>query len=189
VHKSLLISASDYFRAAFAGGFKEGETGTLDLSDEDPERFGFILEGIYGRRLNADAIRETIKASSENQAIGYCKLYISLDRYGLVQLKNDLMDSFIKFFGESKGRRPEKCVPYIYENTVESSLLRAFTACLVAYHCCQDPNTLMFYREMFNQFEDFRMDVMKALACNHTKLNDPRDFNERFHEKTPQKAK
>lgn len=47
VHSDLLTAESERFTNSLPGGFKEAKDRTLDIEDEDPELFGFLVEYIY----------------------------------------------------------------------------------------------------------------------------------------------
>lgn len=50
VHEEVLKAASEsqFFRVAFNNGFKETETGELDLPEDDPQAFQVLLQWVYG---------------------------------------------------------------------------------------------------------------------------------------------
>ncbi|KAF6241679.1 hypothetical protein HO173_000390 [Letharia columbiana] len=47
IHKRLICSRSDFFKAAFTGNFKEADDGTLTLPEEDPATFKYFVYWLY----------------------------------------------------------------------------------------------------------------------------------------------
>jgi hypothetical protein len=46
VHRSILTKA-EYFRKALGGGFEEAENQAIDLPEEDPSVFSFVVAYLY----------------------------------------------------------------------------------------------------------------------------------------------
>ncbi|EXK28680.1 hypothetical protein FOMG_15139 [Fusarium oxysporum f. sp. melonis 26406] len=47
VHKAIICPRSDFLKAAFDGEFKEAQTGTIDLPDDDPVAVRMMIEYLY----------------------------------------------------------------------------------------------------------------------------------------------
>lgn len=54
VHESLIIQRSRFFRNALIGPYKEAETRTVDLSDEDPDIFSLYLQALYSNHVSLE---------------------------------------------------------------------------------------------------------------------------------------
>ncbi|KAF1962334.1 hypothetical protein CC80DRAFT_385177, partial [Byssothecium circinans] len=46
-HKAILSQRSSYFMKAFTGNFKEATANTMELHDDDPDKFELMLKFIY----------------------------------------------------------------------------------------------------------------------------------------------
>lgn len=59
IHKALICSRSDFFKAAFTGNFKEAD-GTLTLPEDDPATFKHFVHWIYTDSLRGLYYSETV---------------------------------------------------------------------------------------------------------------------------------
>lgn len=70
IHKGLVCSRSDFFKAAFTGAFKEANDGTLTLPEHDPATFKYFVSWLYTGSLrgfyNSESINPTLKELTKN---------------------------------------------------------------------------------------------------------------------------
>ncbi|RYP53864.1 hypothetical protein DL769_010439 [Monosporascus sp. CRB-8-3] len=57
LHRNILCSRSDYFRAALAGPFEEGEIREIDLCEHDEKTIHHLVTWIYTKSRNTDILR------------------------------------------------------------------------------------------------------------------------------------
>lgn len=55
IHKQLVCNASAFFRRACNGGFKEAQTGKVNLPEEEPEIFDIFTRCLYKEDLDLPA--------------------------------------------------------------------------------------------------------------------------------------
>ncbi|KAL8712310.1 MAG: hypothetical protein Q9220_003461 [cf. Caloplaca sp. 1 TL-2023] len=158
VHKALLRHESDYFRAALTDRWKEGQEGVVTLKNENPKVFHRFVLWIYFGKIIDD--NETLEDISWDLIL---KCYFQADRLGISKLGNCAIDTLIMKQFLLK-QIPTNCQQYIYEKTIEGSLLRKMlidsvvllgAGALLAKELEED-------REHDRYDKDFLMDVIVA---------------------------
>ncbi|KAF2493989.1 hypothetical protein BU16DRAFT_562943 [Lophium mytilinum] len=160
VHKGLLLYHSSYFVGALEGGFKESETEVVELFTDEVVVFDAVYCWLYkGHLFDSPSAGKPTDVSLLYDLL--CKIFVFGDMRGIPALKNaaiDLLHSSICI----KWKFPKTQVRFIYENTMEGSLLRKFIvdmAVLIA--SCE--TFLSFDKDGTNFTTEFLMDVIKAL--------------------------
>lgn len=130
VHKALLCHLSPYFRGALNSDFIEAQNNAVELKDEDPACFQYIVAWMYRGTLGqfkydgGSSREEAISLCTQTCRLYYLADFLCIEGL-LVQLLSYLHDLFDRF-------RDKKIVPlnsdviiHLYENTTEASELRA----------------------------------------------------------------
>lgn len=131
VHLRILCEASPVFNAAFRGEFLEASSLSIDLPEDDPEAFERLVQWLYTKSYDILPSAEEYCDDDKMIFMRLAKLYVAADKYGIVRLKNDVVDRWYKTQADRIQRRNiSKAVDYIYENTTSGSKLREI---VVAY--------------------------------------------------------
>lgn len=97
VHRDILCEASPVFKAAFLGNahFQEANSQTADLDDDDAAAFGIITEWLYTKKCKLP--QYTQDHGSEPYFMSLATVYAAAEKYGMMKLKNDLIDLLFLF--------------------------------------------------------------------------------------------
>lgn len=127
MHKMLLCSSSDYFRAALDGGFKEAAEQRIELLEDNPkvfERFQLWLYtgNVFDRGEKSTALDHSVLVD----------IYVFAESRCIPGLQNHLVDTIIrKSAREHFYLRPSD--GDMYSNTVSSSPLRELAVYIAAH--------------------------------------------------------
>ncbi|OJI97995.1 hypothetical protein ASPVEDRAFT_147284 [Aspergillus versicolor CBS 583.65] len=113
VHRSILCTQSDFFKAAMNGNFKEGKGLTVDLPKDDLETIERVLSFLYfnyysedshimdlsphlkTRKATTSASRSKKKGGDENiTAYNHVRVYVAADKFGILSLKKFAAERF-----------------------------------------------------------------------------------------------
>ena len=127
IHKGLLCSKSEYFRAAFEGSFRESTDKRIHLRDDDSKIFQFYAALIY--------IENAIFSWSEDFDLDVCcHLYVLADRLGSEGIQNIVIDIIHTHPDpEYSVDLNAEIINYVYENTMPGSFLRDILVDFAAY--------------------------------------------------------
>lgn len=89
LHKDLLCSSSEFFRAAFRGQMKESLSGKMHLPEETSENFDIFAEWVYSRRLPTRISAQRL-----------LDIYFFADRYRVPTLHRQCFTRFIERYGK-----------------------------------------------------------------------------------------
>lgn len=198
IHMDLLCKASPFFKSAFmgAGTFKETSEKSMKLPEDDPAVIDRLIQWIYFgcypvdseiKTESADQLQELLNAS----LMQFATLYVTADKYGIVELKNHVIDQLFDLAIQRKVHmsKNNNLIGYIYENTIAGSALRKllvewfvwyypryFKACWTEKDVADHPN--------------FTMDVLARLAARVGGKSDPftPGCQYKFHENFENKA-
>ncbi|KAI9681751.1 MAG: hypothetical protein M1829_000496 [Trizodia sp. TS-e1964] len=163
VHKDVLVRKSPYFKAAFDGAFKEADSGTLSLPEDDVETFRRFISYIYsGLILSDNLYKYAYLHSTPNILLEFVRLYILADKFQMPRMKNEVIDAIREVHLESVNLEIHvEAFRLAYENTLRSSPLRkvlAFLFCLAL----QSHNDIEAYRDSWPL--DFWVDTSKIMC-------------------------
>ncbi|KAL8887254.1 MAG: hypothetical protein Q9192_006353 [Flavoplaca navasiana] len=120
IHKGLLCSKSEYFRAAFKGSSKESTENNIHLTDDSPEIFQFYAALIYTEKPAASWDQEQLSMDV------CCRLYVLADKLGSEDIQNVVMDLIHKRCADDYFDITDAdTVNYVFDNTLPGSCLRA----------------------------------------------------------------
>jgi BTB/POZ domain len=89
IHEESLCEQSDYFRAAFKGGFSEASDKQVYLEEDDPAAFEMVVRWIYGQRVPFLELPSYGPAHCHRAL--WCKVYVLADKFGLQKLKDQAL--------------------------------------------------------------------------------------------------
>lgn len=130
-----LCKVSGFFKGALHGGFREAQTSSLHLLEEDVRTFEIFIRWLYGYEIfNVPPL--TISSVGRTALFHYIKLYVFASKMLIPKLQNDIVRELHVYFEETS---PETVpiittVLFLYENTAEDAKLRFLLAsCLARY--------------------------------------------------------
>jgi len=173
VHKALLCHYSRYFRSALYSDFVEAKCNTVELKDEDPACFQYIIAWMYRGTLGQLKYYGT---SNQEEAISLCtqtcRLYYLADFLRIEELLVQLL-SYLR--GLFDGFRDKKIVPlnsdvivHLHENTTDFSYLRAMVMDELVHVWCD------YSREV--DIKDFEVCINQVEGVATTLLTAMRDY-------------
>jgi hypothetical protein len=124
VHENLLSEASDFFRKALNGNFKEASDGVMELPEDDPNAFELFVRWLYGKAL---APASTILTAPDGKKVtiqDYLRLYVLASKLMMEDLENTTCDIAHEFYNNLDGLPDLRDVQYIYEHTLPDAGLR-----------------------------------------------------------------
>lgn len=117
IHKGLLCSRSEFFRAALTGNFQEAEDQVVTLDDEDPEIF---------RRFNAWLYTDMVAEGAELQVTflrALFDLYVFAEKRIIPDLQNAVIDAIIRVNARVTTITRVENFNRVWEQTAETSAL------------------------------------------------------------------
>jgi len=164
VHLGILCDASPVFNAAFNGGFSESFKRSMNLPEDDPEVFERLVQWLYWKAYDLPPFVKGASGDAQIMFMRLARLYVAADKYGIIDLKNDVLDRLHKAYVDRVAITGYKVLDYVYPNTTAKSKLRAF---LVASYVW-DVNWTWYQREcaqkMFCARPEFAAAVAMAMA-------------------------
>jgi len=126
VHLGVLCNASPVFNAAFNGAFSESFKRSMNLTEDDPEVFERLVQWLYWKAYDLPPFVERANVAAQIIFMHLARLYVAADKYGIIGLKNDVLDRFYKANADRAGPPQLGLLDYVYEHTTAKSNLRAF---------------------------------------------------------------
>jgi len=137
-----LCDRVQFFKSTFQGGFREGDEKVLELPEDDPIAFGFILDGILQGWATADDINKL--GDSEVVNMAWCRAWVLADKLGCPKISMHVTTAYLMYLSNlSLDERmiPPAAAKYLYENTSEpcelrETLVRVAATTYQAFDCC-----------------------------------------------------
>jgi len=104
VHLKTLCDASPVFNAAFNGGFSENSKRSMKLPEDDPEVFERLVEWLYCKVFDLPHFVRKARDDAQIIYMHLARLYVAADKYGIIGLKNEVVDRFHKANADKAGR-------------------------------------------------------------------------------------
>ena len=195
VHMDILCRASSFFEAAFmgSGDFVETSKHSMDLPEDDPEAFEYLIQWLYFKKflMDKEAERElytrTVEARREANShyLKLARLYVTADKYCVNELRNEVIDQFYRLQNGLGPRTiPNYVVDYVYANTNARSQLRRLLVANWTWH-----RRIAWYLEpgteeiLSRRSPDFATDIIISMAARIIGGPDPFETgNLQFHE-------
>ncbi|MCJ1415788.1 hypothetical protein MMC32_002121 [Xylographa parallela] len=127
IHKNLLCSSSEFFKAALDGKFKEAEEREINLAEEDPQTFERVVFWMYSGSL--------LEKNETGMSLGYAdlvKIYVFAEARCMTQLQNDTIDVIIRRQQISRLVMVPCAEVDMYTTTTDSSPIRSLTVDMIA---------------------------------------------------------
>jgi hypothetical protein len=124
--EAFLCDHIKFFKSAFQNGFRESTEKSIDLPEDDPVAFSFIIDHTLG---NGSEMKD--KVLPENVQLALCKAYVLADKLGCLDAVQETVDNDLHvvrqwehdedFESRLVCRRASR---FVYENTPESASIR-----------------------------------------------------------------
>ncbi|MCJ1435526.1 hypothetical protein MMC27_004900 [Xylographa pallens] len=155
IHHDLLCSASDYFKAALDGKFKEAEEQQIEFSEEKSDVVGCFQLWLYSGSIIDDG--ESVMALEFPLLIG---IYAFAESHLLAALQNHVIDLIIRKAAKIHAIPKESM---IYSGTVASFRLRKLVIDMTARTGLLNIWQWDVGSEDFISSKDYLIDLVKAL--------------------------
>ncbi|KAK4945830.1 hypothetical protein LTR10_014921 [Elasticomyces elasticus] len=154
LHKGLLLTHADFFKGAFSGHFAEGKNDVVELEEEDPAVFLMFVHWLYTgelRTISTGMIQDlawhghvgdgathtlggaVLARNAMEDRLGHIKdtlyytvLYSLADRRGVRELRNNVVDKFIRCREEGWPLPAISTIRLAYDTLPTSSKLCLF---------------------------------------------------------------
>lgn len=143
VNEDLLCDRLKFFKVAFQGAFKEGQTKSMTLPDDEREIFSIFVDWLYGLPLRCEHPQTHVpgdEAAGEwsmtwhndfdhQHELHWCKIFVlgdKLDAIGLTKTAICMLEGCLGRVDPNAGRHhiSPMTVQYVLENTITESLLQ-----------------------------------------------------------------
>lgn len=168
LHRNLLCHHSAYFETEFQGhevpkgGKKDGDN-QLELPDDDPRGFEFLVKWLYQGQL--EDVAEATDEQKYEYAVTSHKLYMLCDKFDMIRLKNLAMDQYRRYLNEAQLVPDADEINEIYRaSPVGSPFRRLMTK--IAARQIMDPEVdkdAESYRQCFEDNPDFAVEMVNAI--------------------------
>ena len=172
IHRDLLCEASPVFNAAFkgTGSFQESQTQSMDLEEDDVEVFAVITQWMYTKVCNLpDPCADEENGGSEPYFMRVATVYAAAEKYGIVMLKNALVDSiFSAAQSHPRPRHPTlKVTTYIYNTTPLGSPLRKLMVAWQTWHAFRSWYEFENTPARLAEIPEFAADLACSMGMRH----------------------
>ena len=189
IHRDLLCEASPVFNAAFrgAGNFQESQTQSMDLDEDDVEVFAVM----YTKACNLpDPHANKENGGSEPYFMRVATVYAAAEKYGIIMLKNALVDSiFSAAQSQPRPRHPTlKVIGHIYSTTPPGSPLRKLMVAWQTWHAFRAWFEFENTPARLAEIPEFAADLACSMGMRHygnVKSSPFTGKSDDYHEQTP----
>jgi hypothetical protein len=137
-----LCDRVQFFKSTFQGGFREGDEKVLELPEDDPIAFGFILDHILQGWAGENAINKL--GDPEAVSMAWCRTWVLADKLGCPNISKRVeiaYSSHLSHLSLDEKIIPPAAAQYLYENTSEpcelrETLVRVAVNTYQAFDCC-----------------------------------------------------
>ena len=174
VHQSLLCNASPVFKAAFDGNFRESSDHSMDLPEEDVGSVNRLVQWLYAKRYELDDCLS--EAHMHARLWQLARLNALADKYDIVRLQEDILESFFILFRSHKVPRllpPIELVEYVYTNSSTRCALRDLLAAIYCWKINYSWYGEVGVKDKLNSIPAFGGDVAIAMAQKLLGKEDP----------------
>jgi hypothetical protein len=179
----LLCDRVPFFRSAFQGGFRESKERVLELPEDDPIAFAFIVDRVFSEwRIGSKLAKD-----QEGYQLIWCKIYVLADKLG----RSDIACSAEQGYMWHIRSRRDRCInegldlpivdpaaaKFLYENTTDSATMRktlAQTASDLHFTSpCMSAPTMERWVESASCHPEFLFDII--VSIRKLVFNNPKD--------------
>jgi hypothetical protein len=123
--EALLVERFPFFNAAFQSGFRESTDKSIDLAEDDPAAFSYVINMAFGEGWKMSAKLESVGAQ-----LKLANAYIVADKLGRPDLASSISEDYqCLFYNEGSFDDYLVCgraAKLVYENTAESAPIRGY---------------------------------------------------------------
>ncbi|KAN0122059.1 hypothetical protein V8E51_000385 [Hyaloscypha variabilis] len=163
VHKTLLCSASEFFKKAFNGDFVEAFINQMDLPEDKPEIFAMFVAWLYG---NGKLVFDLENCGAFSGVDELIQLYVFANGKCCDALKNSTMDMLRAGLAQSVLHLDEKQIQYIFANTYSTAEapIRRFCVAWITYGMPKRWIDVEDVMELFKSSPDILMEYLNFQA-------------------------
>jgi hypothetical protein len=167
--EAFLCDQIKFFKSAFQSGFRESTEKSIDLPEDDPVAFSFIIDHTLG-----NGSRMSDKVPPENIQLALCKVYVLADKLGCldaVQLTVDHYFDVVRHWEHEEDFESQlvcrRASRFVYENTPESASIRKtiVRAATGLYHSPTyfSAERMKMWSESATSHPKFHVDIMVSI--------------------------
>ena len=190
VHLDLLCDVSSFFKAAFAGSFREGVDKTMQLPEDNENTLLLFLDWLYYRRYEmmpeSDYDESDDEADDEDESddeideeldeddkfLEAFRLFVLAEKYDVPSLKRLVVEKLFANTGEYHYGPRYSSVLYLYAHTTKSSGIRRLVADWHAWYMDPVHIELPRFQALLRKQPDFSAEVMLSFAKNRKRGTD-----------------
>ena len=190
VHKDLLVSKSEFFRAALKDSWIESQNGSVTLADTKVPEFEIFVHWLYYNAIESQRPQEEWDVQTWESMVS---LWCTGDALMSIHFKNAVMNLMVKKRSDSQGpstfNRP--LATHIYDVTVPGSKLRLFFA--DSWARCTNLEPTVNHERFLTRNDEYLKDIaLVAIGCwvrgeqysrSHVTPAEPEDFHEKAEAK------
>jgi hypothetical protein len=175
--ENILCDRVDYFKSAFKGGFREGAKKILELPEDCPTAFGYIIDCILNDE--EDGMRTINSKYDATIHMAWCKVWVLADKLGCSEIADEVTSIYsdsMRNWGDEDLIVPPAAVKFLYESTSDTCEMRR---ALVAQEVetfenleCIDDGALEVWCESATSHPRFYLDVMIEIKTRQLEKED-----------------
>ena len=187
VHMDMLCAVSPFFKSAFmgAGTFKETSERLMTLPKDRSKTIDRMVQWLYSKKVpydrNPPVTDSEVDLRDEYQEL--VMLYVTADKFGVVTLKNDIIDILYDLHVDEEFELMDNIIRYIYRETPDGSSLRRLIVDWYVWHA--DPKAVRIpgFQRTLRRCPDFAAELVTRLVAKGCGRQDPwLKSSRRFHE-------
>lgn len=164
--ETLLCDRFEFFESAFQSGFRESLEKAIDLPEDDPVAFAYVIDHAF-----QEDTYMTNKVAIEEVQLALAKVYVLADKLGRPDLVCDTESEYRRVLKNSPSLLHQPICPrgakFVYENTSESSRMRRTMVDLAVekynLESCFTAEWMKEWLESATSHPQFHFDVMIEL--------------------------
>lgn len=171
VHSNFLCNKSQFFSAAFQGGFAEAGAASMELLDVDPKIFGLLVHWCYAREI---ALDHFLVDDTNIALMPLAQLWTLANRFIMPELEKVVMDVLkaIKITVNGSGEAEALLagfIDYAYEPALDRTDLKTFVVDMLVQHKHVSGTEVKLWADRF--LEGLLLDLAMAMKDELCALN------------------
>ena len=181
VHVDLLCNASSFFKAAFAGDFKESSDKTMQLPEDDEDLFSLFIDWLYHQRYEMLPESDDDEDSGDdnddiddwedesNRFHQVFQLFVLAEKYDVPDLKRLLTRTLFAEVQTCRNMPSCASISWLYGHTTQSAGIHRLVADWHAWH--MEPRDLEHrnFRALLIKHPEFSADIILSYGRNIVK--------------------
>ena len=167
VHRRRLCDTSGFFRAAFTSQFKEGQSQSMDLPEDNPHVFDCFMQWLYKHNYT---VPEWPKEDDPEEGewpflMSTIQLLSFSDKYDIPSLKKCILDAMKAYSLQDRRIRPPslRAIRYAYDNSHRNSGIRKLLAQWYAHLKDDNWADSDYARQWLMNVPEFAIDLIAIL--------------------------